>query len=105
MDNVKESLSYLQWMAATLHGDLMARVQRRVEEESKPASEPAPIHLQQMAEKTAVVLDLALQAKNAKSKSVLVSVFFNLGLLLLSTLREFSTKPKIPKLQNENKLY
>lgn len=83
MDNVKESLSHLQWMAVTPNGSLMARVQRRVEEERKLASEPAQIHLQQMVERTAVVLDLALQAKNAKSKSVLVSAFSNLGLQLL----------------------
>ena len=105
MDNVNKSLCYLQWMAVTLHGDLMACVQRRVEEESKLANEPALILLQQMVERTAVVLDLALQAENAKSNSVLVSVFFNLGLQLLSGLRKFSTKPKLPKLQSENKLY
>lgn len=75
MDNVKNSLSHLQWMAVILHGVLMALVQRRVEEESKLASEPALILLQQMVEKTAAALDLALRAKNAKSKSVLVSVF------------------------------
>ena len=75
MDNVNKSLSHLQWMAVTLHGDLMAHVLRRVEEESELASEPALILLQQMVERTAVVLDLALQAENAKCKSVLVSVF------------------------------
>ena len=98
MDNVKESLSHFQWTAVTLNGDLMALVQRRVEEERKHASEPAQIHPQQMVEKTAVVLDLALQAKNAKLKSVLVSEFSNLGLQPLSSLRELSTEPKTPRL-------
>lgn len=70
-------------MAVTLHGENTASVQSHVEAESKLASEPAPIHLQQMVEKTAVTLDRALQAENAKSKAVLVSVFSNLVLQLL----------------------
>lgn len=60
-------------MAVTLHGDLMASVQKRVEEENKLANGPVVIHLQQTVEKTAV--DRALQAKNAKRKGALVSVF------------------------------
>ena len=91
-------------MAVTLHGDLMARVQKRVEEESKLASEPALILLQQMVEETAVVLDPALQAENAKRKSVPVSVFSNLWLQLLSSLREVSTKPKIMNAKRKQKV-
>ena len=83
MDNVKNSLFHVQSMAVTLHGDLMASVQKRVEEESKLVSEPALIHLQQMVEKTALALDRAFQAENAETKSALVSVFSNLGLQLL----------------------
>ena len=78
MDNV-QALFHLQSMAVTLHGDLMASVPKRVEEESKLAGEPALIHLPQMVEKTAVVLDRALQAENAKRKIVQVSVFYKLG--------------------------
>ena len=79
-------------MAVTLPGDHIASVQNRVEAESKLESEPAPIHLQQMVGKTAVILDRALQAENAKSRAVLVSVFFNLVLQLLSRLNDMDDK-------------
>ena len=86
-------------MAVTLHGDLMESVQKRVEEERKLASEPVQIHLQHTVEKTAVILDRALQAKNATLKSALVSVFSNLVLQLLLSLRALSIQPKIPSLK------
>jgi len=69
-----------QSMAVTLHGDLMASVQKRVEEESKLVSEPALIHLQQMVEKTALALDRAFQAENAETKSALLMVDIATGI-------------------------
>lgn len=58
-------LFQLQWTVVTLHGDHTVTVQNRVEVERKHDSEPAPIPLQQMEEKTAAALALARQAENA----------------------------------------
>ena len=58
-------LLQLQSMVVTLHGDHTATAQNRVEVESKHDSEPAQIHLQQMAGKTAAVLARARQVENA----------------------------------------